>query len=121
MTAHVSDDPEKRARQLANLRPFPKGENGNANGIRGPLITPLIRKYLAMDPADFWRLKFKTVAEIVAAGYVFEAMQSGYDRGRTEVIERADGKVKETHELEVTRKVEKVILEQREPPLRLIK
>ena len=87
-------------RSLANLTPWQKGQAPNVHGVQGPKITPRIKHYLDMDPAEFFRLRPKTVADIVAMGYVLEAMQSGFDRGRTEVIERADGKV--TTPIEVT-------------------
>ena len=87
-------------RALANLKPpWRKGESGNVSGQRGPVITPRIKALLDMDPADFFRFVPKTVADVIAMGYVFEAMQSGFDRGRTEVIERADGKVVERIEV----------------------
>src|SRR3990167_2057800 len=89
-------------RSLANLKaPWKPGEQPkNANDTRGPIIGPRIKRMLDMTPEEFFRLKFDKVADIVAAGYVFEAMQSGFDKGRTEVIERADGKV--TTPIEVT-------------------
>ena len=86
-------------RSLANLKLWEKGTSGNVSGQRGPVITPRIKALLDMDPADFFRFQPKTVADVIAMGYVFEAMQSGFDKGRTEVIERADGKVVERIEV----------------------
>ena len=63
------------------------------------MITPRIKRLLDMEPADFFRFVPKTVADVVAMAYVFEAMQSGYDRARQEVIERVDGKVPDKIEI----------------------
>ena len=84
------EHPISRANLMA---PWKSGWQGNPHPPTGPRVTPRIKRMLDMTPAEFFRLELKTVADVVAAGYVFEAMQSGFDRGRQEVIERADGRV----------------------------
>ena len=110
-------------RSLANLRPWGKGEAPeNANNSRGPLITPRIRRMAQMEPQKFFPQRFTTVADIIAAGYVFEAMQSGYDRGREQVINRLDGAVEVKVDAKVEHQLpETVVIDTPRPELRRVK
>lgn len=84
-------------------RKWKPGESGNPEGKQsvGPIVTPALRRFAYMTPAEFFRLDLQhmTLAEVIAAGYMTEAMQSGFERGRAEVLDRLDGKVKEVKEV----------------------
>jgi hypothetical protein len=108
---------------LANLRkPWQAGESGNAKGTPGPKITPRIERMIQMSPNQFFAQEYATVADIIAARYVFESMISGFDKSSQELIERVDGKVAQRAEIDVTKRIETVVIEDHIPPsLRRVK
>ena len=96
MTTNGNAAPSGRERQLAALRPpWKPGESGNPSGRpkNTPLITPRLRQMANMTIGDFFALPLQkmTLADIIAAGYMLEAMQSGGERARAEVTDRLDG------------------------------
>lgn len=113
----------KHPNSLANLRPYKKGQSGNAKGTPGPKITPRMERMLDMPLAEFFRIEYKTAADAVAGAYVLEAMMSGFDKSRQELIERIDGKVPNVMQADITtRKIETVVVEDHTPKgLRLVK
>ena len=101
MPRHLSDDPEKRARSLQNLRLWQPGIGPNPNGERGPLITPRMRYLLSLTIAQFAAWRPRPAGDQVAYRLVLEAMGGSAisERGRQEVIDRIDGKVVEKIEV----------------------
>lgn len=108
---------------MANLRPpWKSGGQANPHGEQGPKITPRIRHLLDMNAAEFDAWRPRTVGDVIAYNYVFEAMAGSQisERGRQEVIERVDGKVVEKREVETTKKIETVYVDGPRPQLRVV-
>lgn len=65
------------------------------------MITPALRRFAGLSVTELFRLDLNglSVAECIAHGYLLECIQSGFDKSRAEVIERLDGRVKETKEI----------------------
>ena len=84
---------------LANLRPRKPGEGvKNPNGVRGPLITPALRKFAHLTLPELYELDGTklTIGELIAVRYLAESMAVGSgDRARADVTDRLDGAVKD--------------------------
>ena len=94
----LSSDPEKRARQVANLHPWPKGHRGNGDHTKphvGQMITPAIRRLAQLTEEQFLHYKAANVAEMVAIAYLTEAIQTGAGgRDRDQVLEAPPRRVR---------------------------
>jgi len=83
---------------LANLRPAWKpGESGNPAGERGPIITPILRRFADMTVEELQAIDATklTVGQAVAYTIVVKAMTDKVfgDKTREELLKRLDGPV----------------------------
>ena len=87
--------PGQNPNSRRNLVLFTKDKRPAYPPVRGPLITPRIQYLLTLSAEEFASWRPKTVADGIAWRYVSEALAGGLlsEKGRQEVIERADGKV----------------------------
>lgn len=97
-------------RSLANLEKgtWKKGQSGNPVGkpASGPVITPHLRRFAQMQTIELLNMPQEvldrlTPAEMVAYKIICEAMTSGpgMQHSTRELLERLDGKVKESIEM----------------------
>lgn len=118
----LSPDPEKRAAQLANLRPFKPGENGRAHPPT-PMVTPALRRMASMSVAmlrEMDEAKLSAVEAMARARWLRSLLGDGW-RDALAIEDKLDGKVVERHEVDLTEKVSTVVVEERKPLLRRVK
>ena len=94
-----SENSEARARSLANLRPFPKGQSGNPKGRpKSITLSEAYRKELAKtDEDDPGR---RTKAEVLAEQIYLKA-KGGDVSALREMADRVEGKARQTVQLSV--------------------
>jgi hypothetical protein len=82
-----------------NLTPFRPGDSPNTNGVKGPRITPAMRKFVDMPLRQVQEIAKKpeklSVAEAIAITTLLDALTTGaYSTGaksRDQVLQRLDG------------------------------
>ena len=81
------------------LKPFAPGDRPNPNGVKGPRITPAMRKFVDMPLRQVQEIAEKpeklSVAEAIAITTLLDALTTGaYSTGaksRDQVLQRLDG------------------------------
>ena len=90
----ITDKTEKKQRQLANLKPFKKGQSGNPNGRpKGTfsLITILKKKLQELKEGSD-----RTYAELLVERIVKDAIADGDDSQIKNILQYIEGMPKQT-------------------------
>jgi hypothetical protein len=97
-----SNKSDSRSRQLANLKPFKKGQSGNPNGrTKSITLSEAYRKQLAkIDETDPQK---RTFAEVLAEQTIIKA-KGGDVAALKELADRTEGKAKQTITLTTDRR-----------------